>query len=72
MLRGAIAPCTGAGFVVSDIATRGLDPGEGAGRGTVVVRLELLGTGDAELLRADLAELDGVLAVNVDRPDDAE
>ena len=72
VLREVIARCTGAGYVVSDIATRRLDPGDGTGRGTVVVRLELRGSGDPELLRADLAELDGVLAVNVDRPDDAE
>jgi putative Mg2+ transporter-C (MgtC) family protein len=72
VLREAIARCTGGGFAVSDIATRRLDPGEGVGRGTIAVRLELQGTGDAELLRADLAEVDGVLAVSVDRPDDAE
>jgi putative Mg2+ transporter-C (MgtC) family protein len=72
VLREAIGHCTGAGFVVSDITTRRLDPGEGAERGTVVVRLELQGAGDHELLRDDLAALDGVLAVNVDRPDDAE
>jgi putative Mg2+ transporter-C (MgtC) family protein len=72
VLREAIARCTGAGFAVFDIATRRLDPGEGGGRGTVAVRLELQGTGDAESLRADLGELDGVLAVSVDRPDDAE
>jgi putative Mg2+ transporter-C (MgtC) family protein len=72
VLREAIARCTGAGFAVFDIATRRLDPGEGGGRGTVAVRLELQGTGDADSLRADLVELDGVLAVSVDRPDDAE
>jgi hypothetical protein len=55
-----------------DISTRRLDPGHGAEPGTVTVRLELQGTGDPEALRGDLVELDGVLAVNIDRPDDAE
>jgi putative Mg2+ transporter-C (MgtC) family protein len=72
VLREAIERCTRAGFAVVDISTRRLDPGEGAERGTVTVRLELQGLADADSLRADLAELDGVLAVNVDRPDDAE
>jgi putative Mg2+ transporter-C (MgtC) family protein len=72
VLREAIERCTHAGFAVVDISTRRLDPGEGAEPGTVTVRLELQGTGDPEELRQDLAELDGVLAVNVDRPDDAE
>ena len=72
ILREAIARCTQAGFSVVDIATHRLDPGEGAEPGTVSVRLELQGTGDAQALREELAALDGVLAVNVDRPDDAE
>jgi len=72
VLRQAIARCTHAGFAVVDISTRRLDPGEGGDPGAVSVRLELQGTSDGELLRADLAELDGVLAVSVDRPDDAE
>ena len=72
VLREAIAVCTHAGFSVADIATQRLDPGEGAEPGTVTVRLELQGTGDAEALRASLAGLDGVLAASVDRPDDAE
>ncbi len=72
VLREAIERCTHAGFAVVDISTRRLDPGEGAEPGTVTVRLELQGTGDPAELRQDLAELDGVLAVNVDRPDDAE
>lgn len=72
ILREAIATCTGAGFSVADIATQRLDPGEGADAGTVNVRLELQGVGDAEALRSDLAALDGVLAVSVDRPDDLE
>ena len=72
VLREAIARCTRAGFAVVDISTRRLDPGEGAEPGTVTVRLELQGIGNLELLREDLAEHEGVLAVNVDRPDDAE
>jgi putative Mg2+ transporter-C (MgtC) family protein len=72
ILREAIARCTHAGFAVVDIATRRLDPGEGVEPGTVTVRLELQGTGDAPALREELAELDGVLAVNIERPDDAE
>jgi hypothetical protein len=72
VLREAIAVCTHSGFSVADIATQRLDPGEGAEPGTVTVRLELQGVGDAEALRAALAELDGVLAASVDRPDDAE
>src|SRR5688500_3254777 len=52
VLREAIAACTQAGFSVADIATQRLDPGEGAEPGTVTVRLELQGTGDAEALRA--------------------
>jgi putative Mg2+ transporter-C (MgtC) family protein len=72
VLRSAIERCTHAGFAVVDISTRRLDPGEDGERGTVTVRLELRGIADADALRAELAELDGVLAVNVDRPDDAE
>lgn len=72
VLREAIERCTHAGFAVIDISTRRLDPGQGTEPGTVTVRLELQGTGGPEALREDLAELDGVLAVNVDRPDDAE
>ncbi|HET8953665.1 MAG TPA: MgtC/SapB family protein [Solirubrobacteraceae bacterium] len=72
ILREAIARCTGAGFSVVDIATHQLDPGGEADPGTVSVRLELQGTADAEALRRDLAALDGVLAVGVERPDDAE
>jgi hypothetical protein len=36
------------------------------------VRLELQGTGRSDELLAELAKIGGVLAVNVDRPDDAE
>ena len=72
ILREAIARCTGAGFSVADIATQQLDPGGEADPGTVSVRLALQGTGDVEALRRELAALDGVLAVGVDRPDDAE
>ena len=72
ILRDAIATCTGAGFSVVDIATQRLDPGDGTDPATVNVRLELQGTGDGEALRGDLAALDGVLAVSVDRPDDLE
>jgi putative Mg2+ transporter-C (MgtC) family protein len=72
VLREAIAVCTHSGFSVADIATQRHDPGEGDEPGTVTVRLELQGTGDSEALRASLAELDGVLAAGVDRPDDAE
>jgi hypothetical protein len=38
----------------------------------ISVRLELHGTGLAADLAAELGALDGVLAVNVERPDDAE
>jgi putative Mg2+ transporter-C (MgtC) family protein len=72
ILREAIAACTGAGFSVVDIETHRLDPGGGADPGTVSVRLDLQGTGDAEALRNGLAALEGVLAASVDRPDDAE
>jgi putative Mg2+ transporter-C (MgtC) family protein len=72
ILRDAIACCTRAGFSVVDIATQRLDPGGQAEPGTVSVRLELQGTGDAAALRAELAALEGVLAVSVDRPDDSE
>jgi putative Mg2+ transporter-C (MgtC) family protein len=72
VLRLAIAVCTHAGFSVVDIATQRHHPGEGGDPGTVTVRLDLQGIGEPEALRASLAELEGVLAVNVDRPDDAE
>src|SRR5215217_4217719 len=55
ILREAIARCTRAGFAVVDIATRRLDPGQGADPGTVTVRLELQGMGDARGLREELA-----------------
>lgn len=67
VLREAIARCTRAGFAVADISTRRLD----SDGGTVTVRLELHGTGGLEQLAASLSELDGVLAVNADRPDDS-
>jgi putative Mg2+ transporter-C (MgtC) family protein len=72
VLRVAIAVCTQAGFSVVDISTQQIDPATGADPGTVAVRLELQGVGDAEALQASLADLDGVLAASVDRPDDAD
>jgi putative Mg2+ transporter-C (MgtC) family protein len=66
VLREAIARCTAAGFVVSDITTRRLDaPGEEHG-GTVSVRLVLQGTGSLGELMGELAAVDGVLAANVE------
>ena len=70
VLREAIAKCTAGGFAVADISTRRLVSGEGEDAGTVSVRLELHGIGDLDVLAAELSALDGVLAVNADRPDD--
>ena len=67
VLRDALARCTGAGFAVADISTRRLEPDERA----VSVALELHGRGRLEDLAAALGELDGVLAVTADRPDDS-
>jgi putative Mg2+ transporter-C (MgtC) family protein len=67
VLREALARCTGAGFAVADISTRRLESDERA----VAVSLELHGRGDLSSLAAALQELDGVLAVSADRPDDA-
>jgi putative Mg2+ transporter-C (MgtC) family protein len=67
VLREVIARCTRAGFKVADISTRRLESDEGA----VTVHLELHGRGELEALAASLAELEGVLAVNADRPDDS-
>ena len=70
VLREAIADCTREGYAVADISTRRLaaDDGDAA----VAVRLELQGTGRAGDLVAELGEREGVLAVNVERPGDAE
>jgi putative Mg2+ transporter-C (MgtC) family protein len=71
VLRDAIARCTAAGFAVADISTHRLG-GDGGDPAAVSVRLELHGTGPAADLAAELGGLDGVLAVNVERPDDGE
>ena len=70
VLREALARCTGAGFAVADVSTRRLSEGGAGDPGTVTVRLELQGQGRLEPLAADLEALDGVLAVNAERPDD--
>jgi putative Mg2+ transporter-C (MgtC) family protein len=61
VLREAIARCTQAGLAVADIATRRLDDEE------VAVRLELQGPGSLDAVVADLAALNGVLAVNAEQ-----
>ena len=71
VLREAIARCTAAGFVVSDITTRRLDAATDEDPGTVSVRLALQGSGSVEELTGGLAEVDGVLAVNAET-DEAE
>jgi putative Mg2+ transporter-C (MgtC) family protein len=70
VLREAIADCTREGFAIADIATRRLaaDDGDAA----VAVRLELQGSGRERDLVAELCGRDGVLAVSIERPGDAE
>jgi putative Mg2+ transporter-C (MgtC) family protein len=72
VLREAIAVCVAAGFAVADISTRRLAAADGEEPPAVSVRLELQGTGRSDELLAELGKIGGVLAVNVDRPDDAE
>ena len=70
VLREAIARCTRGGFAVADISTRRLAAEEDEA-GTVSVRLELQGPGTLDEVVAELAGLDGVLAVNAE-PEGAE
>ncbi|MGY2066853.1 MgtC/SapB family protein [Blastococcus sp. SYSU DS0619] len=70
VLRRALAECTQRGFAVRDLATATDDGGGGTGSGQATVRLSVEGTGPVTWLAAELADLDGVLAVSADDADE--
>jgi putative Mg2+ transporter-C (MgtC) family protein len=63
VLRELMTRCAEHGFAVSDLTVERTSDGNGRGRRTVTVRLELRGRGPVTSLASDLDDLNGVVGV---------